>query len=132
MRSTIRVFSPDYCFEHPDNDCLVPEKALLAAIVWRAYWDLGPRATPTQQLLAIRWFDGNITLDNGFYYRDIVDILDLSAKYQKIIKDAVREATFRDRTYDHKSKTEGKASRTPNCAVVNRVRRRVSAAKPAV
>lgn len=87
---TVRV-SLDYS-DTVHHEILTPEKRLLHAVLWRAYWDLDPKVEHKDRSSAIKWFEGTCYSEEGFSYRDIVDTLELGGYYQELVKQALKKA----------------------------------------
>lgn len=85
---------------------LSPEKTLLVAVLWRAFWDLSPKVELQYRNTAISWFEGRHVCLEGFDYSTVVDVLDLSPHYQKVIKEEVARAKSIKANCDNKSETK--------------------------
>lgn len=122
MRNTACVFVAQEFFDVTTSVETTPERVLLAAILWRAYWDLQPGAEYSDKISAIRWFENSPYVTYPFPYDVVIDILELSAKYQELIRNAVFAAKYRN---DKGSKAET-GTRKHRC-MIKRTRHRVCA-----
>ena len=126
MRAAASAFVSPIALEIPNEHSTCPERVLLAAVLWRAYWDLKATTIGKQDRQdAIRWFEGKNELPSYFEYHTIIEILNLSAYQQQVIADAVFEAKHGDRKIDDKPKTKGEKSRAQYSPMAEGFRYRV-------
>ncbi len=123
MRNTASVFVAQEFFDVTTSIETTPERVLLAAILWRAYWDLQPGTEYSDKISAIRWFEDSPYINYPFSYSMVIDILELSTKYQELIRNAVFAAKYRN---DREERSKIAGTKKHRC-MIKRTRHRVSA-----
>lgn len=73
----------------------VPEKGLLAGVLWRSFHDLATHVCPADRRAALAWFNAKPSKKKveGFTFSDIVYYLNLGAREIKVIQAKVAEAS---------------------------------------